>query len=276
MARHSFRLPVSTTAQIVVLTATLLACSQQVAMTEEQKIPVDKALLNQIVTAVKQGDDTYAAMAELEAAGEPAVVAEHYSQLLRQFYFQEKNVPQMVMFGRGGIGYALSQAKQLETTNPKSAEQLRGIAKTIAYNLGVNCWPGWRDEGITITASDRAAGYDAALLNLRLARELKRDAEILGHAHWLVGAHHLAAHRHADAIAEFNKSSVEFTKANKTDYQFMAAGYTALADQLSPNAAADAKQKYEAALAALKSRNTEDAKFFAEQIKTAAEVFAEP
>lgn len=245
-------------------------------MTEEQQIPIDKALLKQVVTAIKQGGDSYAAMAELESAGEPAVVAEHYSQLLRQLYFQEKNIPLMVMFGRGGIGYALSQTKRLDSTDPNSAEQLRGIAKAIAYNLSVNCWPGWRDEGITITASDRVAGYDAALLNLRLARELKRDAEVLGNAHWLVGAHHLAANRHADAIAEFDKASVEFTKVDKTDYQWMAAGYAALAQKLTPIAPADAKQKYEAALAALKSRNTEDAKFFAEQIITAAEVFAGP
>ncbi len=245
-------------------------------MAQPPKITIDTARLTKAIDTVKQGGDTYAAIAELESSSDPVDVAQHYSQLLRELYFQEKNVPLMVMFGRAGIGYALSQAKRIEANDPQTAESLRGIAKTISYNLSVNCWPGWGDEGVTITPSDLVAGYDAALLNLRLAGELKRDAEVVGNAHWAIGAHHLAAGRHADAIAAFDKSAAEFAKADKPDFERMAKGYAALSSTLAPNAAPAAGKKYDATLGDLKSLKTEDAKFFAEQIETAAAVFSNP
>mgnify|MGYP002624374795 CR=1 FL=1 len=213
---------------LAVVLSLFLTVIPQVAMAANPQASLDVELLKKAITALKNEEDTFAALALLETAGEPDVVALHYSQLLRELYFKEKDVPLMVMCGRAGIQYTLSQASQIADGDPAAAEKLRGIAKTIAYNLSVNCWPGWGDEGITVTATDLAAGYDAALLNLRLGRELNRNAEAMGNAHWAVGAHHLAAGRHAEAIAEFNKSAAEFVKADKKDFELMSEGYTAL------------------------------------------------
>lgn len=237
---------------------------------------LDKELLKQTIATVKEGGDSWAAMAKLEAGGEPLMVAEHYSQLVRICCFQEKNLPLMIMLGRGGIQYCLREAARVEKEDPKTAEKLRGQAKTIAYNLGANCWPGWGDEGIVIGTSDIAVGYDAALLNLRLGRELKRNAEVMGNAHWLVGAHQLAMGKKKEALKAFEESAQQFAEAEKTDFELMAKGYAALAVKLSDEAAADADAKLQAALKALNERDNDDAKFFAEQIETASKIFAKP
>ncbi len=253
-----------------VLLVVLTVSSPEVAMAAEQN-PPNQELLKHVITRVKQGDDSFTAAALLEADGEPAVVAVQYSHLLRAWYFQEKNVPAMVMFGRLGIQYALIQARRVEATDAEKAKRLRGIAKEMAYNLGVNTWPGWRDEGISITKSDLAAGLDAARLNLRLAQELKRNTEVLGNAHWLVGAHQLAQKNYPTALEEFRKSQAEFQKAKQSDFALMAGGYIALAEML--QSPAQGKPKFQAAVEALTSSGSEDAKFFAEQLRTAAEVF---
>ena len=67
------------------------------------------------------------------------------------------------------------------------------LEKTYSLMLSGDSWPGGKDEGIEITASDLVAGIALARQNLRLAKELKRDDEVFANAHWLLGAHQLAA-----------------------------------------------------------------------------------
>ena len=52
------------------------------------------------------------------------------------------------------------------------------LEKTYSLMLSGDSWPGGKDEGIEITASDLAAGIALARQNLRLAKELKRDDEV--------------------------------------------------------------------------------------------------
>ncbi len=224
--------------------------------------------------AIAATDDTFKAIEFLEQSGNPAEVADRYSQLLRMLYFKKKDVPLMVRFGRAGIDYALAQARIVETSDSNAARQLEGVAKTIAYNLGVNTWPGWNDEGIVIDKGSKRAGLDAARLNMRLAIELKRHDEVLANAHWLLGAQLLAADKPEAAAKSFKTAAETFRVANKSESALMADGYCGIARRLVEPTQDSGIEEMRAAIDALVELGSEDAKFFADQLKTAAKVFS--
>ena len=102
--------------------------------------------------------DASAAFAGLEASGAAADVAERYRDLAQHLYNDRQDLAGMILAARAGIHFCLDRARPLEAADPPAAEKLRGLAKAIAYNLGANCWPGWMDDGIVITTTERAIG----------------------------------------------------------------------------------------------------------------------
>lgn len=211
--------------------------------------------------------DSYQLVEFLTKDDDPIAATQKFSDLVGILYMQQKNVPQMVMCGRAGIQFALDRAVKLKTDNPQTAVNLRGLAKTISYNVSVNCWPGWGDEGIVITASDLAAGLDLARLNLRLAGELQRDDFVLGNAQWLVGAHWLAQDKRQPAVESFEKSAHHFRTAGKPDFEWMAKGYIGLANLRDPAHRNTGEQQLKTAQQALaEMKNSEDAQFFNDQL----------
>lgn len=245
-----------------------LTFASNLLMAAPPKVAASDVLKKSIAIAEKE--DVSAATAYLESQGAPLQVAENYSTLVKHLYMPGKDVPRMLLFGRAGIQFALTRAAK---SKGATAEKLKGVAKTIAYNIGSNTWPGWKDEGIKITATDLTVGLDAARLNLRLGIELKRDDFILGNAHWLLGAQLLAAGKHKQALASFRKSTTKFRAAKKTDFTLMAKGYEALTLLAAEPAEKSRIEAVEASLAKLKQAGTDDAKFFAQQIRTAKAVF---
>jgi hypothetical protein len=234
--------------------------------------PADRAAIRMRALQLADNGDAFQAFALLEQTDDAAAVAEDYSTLVREIYGQQKHVPRMIAFGHAGIHFCLTEAKRCEADDPKLAAQLRGQAKTIAYNLGANTWPGWNDDGITLTATDRALGCDAARLNLRLGMELGRGPEPMAHAHWLVGAHALAAQDAPAAQASFMRAEQEFARAAKPDFVLMARGYRALALKSAAATRADGDRQLQQALKELADSNSDDAKFFAEQLRTAERI----
>jgi hypothetical protein len=218
--------------------------------------------------------DSLAACAHLESSGQPAVVAERYGKLLQHLYNDRKDLPRMILVARAGIDFATRQAKALDATDEKAADGLRGQAKAMAYNLGANCWPGWKEPGITIGPAELAIGLDAARINLRLGKELDRPAEPLGHAHWLLGAQLLAAHEFEAAAGEFTQSAQKFVQANKPTEERMAMSYAKLALHIARPNDRQAKDAWQRSLAELEKLKNDDARFFGEQIRTAEQVFA--
>lgn len=217
-----------------------------------------------------QDQDYFAACAQIETQDDPAAIAALYAEFANWALSDKRDVPTMTAISRAGIQYCLTEAKRCETENAELARRLKGSAKAMAYNLGSNTWPGWNDEGIAINASDLAAGMDAARLNLRLGKELERGPEPMGNAYWLVGAHHLAGRQYRQSLDAFNRSAAEFKSAGKEDFELMARGYASLARVL--EGTPTAKDELKAAIAALNGQQTDDAKFFAQQIETAREV----
>ena len=240
----------------------------QGAVAMAQKPTKDEAIVKKVIQ-LAQREDASTAFAHLESHGTPTQVAGLYSTLVKRLY-SNKDVPRMILFARAGIHYALAQSAKAKA---KPAGELKGLAKTMAYNLGSNTWPGWKDPGIAITATDLSIGLDAAKTNLRLGIELKRDDFILGNAHWLVGAQQLANGEQKQAVASFKKAASKFRVAKKTDFALMSNGYVALANLASAPSASKHADALKAALDKLKQAGSEDAKFFAKQIRTAKSMF---
>jgi hypothetical protein len=232
-------------------------------------------VLQKVASFLETGD-SFQAMEYVETLAEPSQpveTAKHYSQLVRDLYAKQRDVPGMILIGRAGIACCLREARRVEAEDAKLAEQLRGAAKTIAYNLSVNAWPGWGEEGIEITRADSLAALDVARLNLRLARELDRNAEILGNAHWLLGAQHLALGQTAAALEQFELAEEQFQAADKPDYRQMARGYAGITRQTEAANREEGGKELAAAIQSLNEIGTDDARFFAAQLEEAAKHF---
>lgn len=216
--------------------------------------------------------DTFAAFAKLESRGEPVTIAGLYSQSVFVLY-GEKDVPRMIAFGRAGIQFCLAKAEVAETE--EAAAKLRGIAKTISYNVGSNCWPGWRDDGIVLEATDVAIGLDLARLNLRLAGELGRPTDKQAAAQWLLGAQLLANEKPDEASDAFVAAARLDAEAGKPVEKLMNLGYAALAEMTVPATRKTATGMFEASVKDLREEGSDDAKFYADQLETARSVFVD-
>jgi hypothetical protein len=251
----------------------LILTSAAIAQPSETKVMTPDWILA-VLRDWSEQDASYA-LAKLEQ-GTPEEIAQRYVELAQHLYNDKKDIAGMLVASRAGIDFCLRRAKELSATDEKLATTLRGKGKAIAYNLGANCWPGWKDPGVTLGPVERAIGLDAARLNLRLGIELQRPAEPLGHAHWLLGAQWLAASKPEQAAAEFRLSAGKFKEANKPTEQQMAVVYEQLANRLADTKNAAQQKSLQAALAELEALNNDDARFFAAQARTAEEVFLAP
>ncbi len=215
--------------------------------------------------------DSFEVFERIESHRPPQDAARIYHTLVKQIYSQKRDVPRMILIGRAGIQFCLSEAKKNREADPLLASELLGLAKSMAYDVSANAWPGWQDEGVVITRTDLALGLDCARLNLRLAKELKRNEEILGNAHWLLGAQLLAGDKPSEA--EFQSAAEQFRHADKADYQEMAHGYAALA-RLKQNPSDElARREMTNRIRTLRTLEGPDAKFFADQLEQVSAYF---
>lgn len=218
--------------------------------------------------------DSFAAIQYIQNQGDPKEVVELYLQTALWLYNNPKDVAAMVAISRAGIQYGLTEAERIQESDAETAVALRGQAKAMAYNLGANMWPGWQDEGIALTARDVQAGADAAGLNLRLAIELERDALPLCNAHWLIGAHHLAAGEYAAATEAFHQGEEQGTAAERPEFEAMCRGYRWMATRLAQPDVEAAVREFAAAVAQLRKLETDDATFFADQLESVFALFS--
>jgi len=229
-------------------------------------------MLAQIVKLARE-QDTFAAIDAIETNGAPIEVAKAYAQLVQDLYYKQKDAPLMLKIGRCGVHFCLREAARVEVDNAELALKLRGAAKMMSFNLSVNCWPAWEDEGIVLTPAETDSGRDLARLHLRLANELKRPPDKVASAHWLLGAHQLAAGKPEDAIASFAKAAALYGEAKQADGQCMAQGYTGIAKLTVPATSDAGRRELDAAIAELRKIDTEDARFYADQLNRVAKFF---
>jgi len=219
-------------------------------------------LLTDVRTLLREGD-SYEAIELIHKVGEPAAVADSYLELVKHLYWKERALPEVVTIARAGIQYCLTRAQDVPEGESELAATLRGTAKALAYNLASFTWPGWEEEGIVITPPDLMVGLDAAKLN------------VLSAAHWALGAQYVAAGKYDEAMNAFSTAEQKAREAEDDASVFMNLGYLGIARILEGSGRKEGEKQLKEAVEGLKKLNTEDSRFFADQLKSVLGVFAD-
>ena len=198
----------------------------------------------------------------LESENDSERVGEHYAQLTKILYGKNKDVAGMLALGRAGVDYQLRQAERVAADDAALSARLRTAARTLAFNVAANSWPGWGDDGIVIEAADIEAGLQLAKLSLGLVQELALGQHQHGNAFWLVGALDLAANRTEAAVASFDQARACSLSAGEQPEALLADGYRAIA----------VGEGLDDVIAQLQQDGSKKAKFFADQLRTAARI----
>jgi hypothetical protein len=208
----------------------------------------------------------------IEAEGVSIDAALAYKEFAQALYHQNKNVQHMIDAGQRGIEFALDHAARAKSDDAETAAALMKMARIISYNVGANTWPGWGDDGISISPDQRAAGIDAAALSLRLANELRLGPQQMGKSHWLVAAHHIAAKRIEAALPMLDEAERAFATADDTPAQIMVRGYRALARKLCVETRAAALTELDRVLRCREQDASKAAGFYQHQIIVADKI----
>jgi hypothetical protein len=221
--------------------------------------------------------DSFAAIEHIQRQGDSLEIAARYQSLLSELYWKAHDLPAVLVVGHAGILHCLGQSL-IAGTSAENIEKLRSIAKALAYDIGSFTWAGWEEPGIDPTPDQLAVGLDCAELNLRLAIELRKPSNRLAMAHWLVGAHALAA-RDADmAITHFQLARAVLPvkdDASKT-LDLCNGGYLALA-RLCKNATdASLQANFNEIIAQLNALPDKEVSFYVSQLMTARRLFCMP
>jgi hypothetical protein len=207
----------------------------------------------------------------LESESDSEKVSGYYAHLTKTLYTKNKDILGMLALGRAGIDYQLRQAERVAAGDVALSVRLRTEAKTLAFNVAANCWPGWGDDGVVIEATHIEEGLQLAKLSLRLVQELALGQQRLGTAFWLVGALDLAASRTEAAMASFDRARACFLSAGEQSEVLLADGYRAIA--LSATADGEgADDRLDEVVGQLQQTGSEKAKFFIGQLRTAARI----
>lgn len=192
-----------------------------------------------------------------------------YGEFVQHFYNDARDLYRVALLGLAGIQHGLVSAAQ--AADAQLRYQLFSAAKGIAYNLASSTWPGWDEPGIVIDSVCLKIGFEAARANLRLAEQLDKGDVPLSRAHWMLGAHSLAAGQYEQARGSFENAAAYARKAQKEDEALLAEGFSALADGLERPEDPDAEARLGAVREAL--GHHEHGAFFSAQIETARRVF---
>jgi len=198
-----------------------------------------------------------------------------YNNLMMDLYWKEKSLNAAVPVIDAGIKYCLAKSEELAAEDSVMSTKLKTMAKVFSFNLASFTWPGWAQEGITITEDDLDAGLEAAKLNLQLVEELGADPAQMSNSHWSIGAHYLARNTPEDyqnAISAFEFAQFEAHRVGNKDSELMSTGYIAMARILSGS---DAREDFDKAVKALNDLGTEDAKYYAQQLTDVLKIFSE-
>jgi hypothetical protein len=230
----------------------------------EPSATVDFAL-----ASIRSGDLT-SAIGRVESDDAEQVSA-NYTRLIKILYGQHKDVTNMAAVGKAAVRYHLRQSELARDV--AATVKLKTAAKTLAYNVAANCWPGWGDEGVVIEASHIDAGLELAMLSLRLVEELGLGPQKLGNARWLVGALQLAAGRLDASLSSFGQARDASESIGEKTNVLLADGYRAIAHRQAPDRADHSARELDDVIDRLMADGSKQARGFADQLRTAARIF---
>lgn len=214
--------------------------------------------------------DSLTAIVYLNQQEPPLEVVKVYQQLIRHLYWQEKNLPALMVLAQAGLQHALTVEATLP---PEAANALKSVAKGLAYDLASFTWPGWAEPGINIDPTALWVGLDTAKINLRLAQELQKDELPMSRAYWMLGGQQLANGQLEMAEASFTQAESYAAAAGVEAERLLARAFILLSQRV----AAPADPAEGAQLAAIKQQleTLENGPLFINQINTAWQVFAQ-
>lgn len=137
--------------------------------------------------------------------------------------------------------------------------------RSVLFNIASFTWPGWGDLP-PITEDHQELGRSAARTALKLEEQVNEvSLEVL----WMNGAHDLNARQYSAARDYFTRAEAVATK--RVD-RLMPRGWIALCDLL-VNSSPKNLAQLESSLNDLRTHDTENGEFFAEQIETAQLIY---
>jgi hypothetical protein len=215
--------------------------------------------------------DVTGAVAAITAIADTPVALESLAQLCQRAYRDLKSVPAMTAIAWAAVGFALKCAAA--SPDSESANRYKGRARAIAYNAGANCWPGWGDA-VETKADDVAEGLKLAQQCDELTRELGLGDKAVGASVWLIGALEMAAGRLPTAIARFQGAERAFEAAQLPVPAAMARGYVALAEKAQAESHLKGAESLAGTILSLRSMESPEGQFFADQLLTADRIFS--
>ena len=217
------------------------------------------------VQSLAEEKDLYAATEFVFGLWEETDMVKVFEDLLLDCYWKAKSVAQVIHFANAGIHYCLAQACEYDG-DADSARELRFAAKRIATNAASFTWIGWDEPGVEISPDQMRHGIAFARYAVRQLHDLDPTDAQLAYTYWFLGAHLIAEGSYEEALAVFiTTKDYNESAGDNPDYQTMIEGYIGLAKILSGDDETG-ESEFEASIAALKSREGEDAAFYAKQL----------
>ena len=210
----------------------------------------------------------------IEAQGSPTEVCDIYDKVVRDLYWLDKGAKNLVVVGNRGITFCLEQANQYVKTRPELENLFKSQAKTIAYNVAANSWPGWGDDGVSITTNETQIGLEAAKLNLSLAFELKKSDDKIAAAYWLLSAMQLALAKYMDGLNSIDLSNEYAVKAGDETVLAYNESFKGLI-LLALGRQNEGVLFFDTGISKLKSIGTDDANSYISQLEVARKIFVQ-
>ncbi|MDE3000445.1 MAG: hypothetical protein OXU79_15330 [Gemmatimonadota bacterium] len=209
--------------------------------------------------------DLYAASEFVLGLWEETDVGKVFEDLMLDCYWKAKSVEQVIHFANAGIHYCLAHACEYDE-DADSARELRFSAKRMATNAASFTWIGWDEPDVEISPEQMRHGIAFARYAVRQLHELDPTDAQLAFTFWHLGAHLIAAGSYAEAQSIFEAARDHSASDDRNpDNRTMAEGYIGLTKILSGDNEAG-EPEFDASIAALESRENEDAAFFAKQL----------
>ena len=205
--------------------------------------------------------------------GDEGEVVNGFFGLVMDYHHKAKATERVVHFGLAGIQYCLTRAAHHAGADDDRAAELTFKAKQMATNCASFTWPGWDEPGVTITPDQMRIGLDAGRFSVKLIHDLKRDDASLAFTLWFYGAQLMAHERYDEAIAVFGEAQELAAKTDgQADGAAMNAGYVGMAMALDQQSA-EGESRFTAAISELERIDTEDSRFYAQQLREVRAVF---
>lgn len=225
------------------------------------------------VQSLAEERDLFAASEYVFGLGDESKIVDAFFNLVLDCYWKAKSIDQVLHFGHAGIHYCLSRAAVHDDNDAAAAKNCRVKARWMANNVVSFTWPGWNEPGVTISPEQMRHGLAFARYSVRQLYELELDARQCANTYWYLGIQLIAHKQYDEALKVFEKAR-DYTKEQGDHPDKL----TELEGQIGLTRILNGEKEvgeaaFGAAVTALKARDNEDAKFYAEQLVTTRAVF---